>query len=219
MKHLRFLYLIISFVLITSFGSKTQQEEGFTPLFNSTDLDNWVNVNCAPETWTVRDEMIICTGIPTGVLRTDKQYENYILELEWCHMEKGGNAGLFVHSDALTAMGKPFTRSIECQIMDGNHGDVFAIHGATLAPDNPNFERARMRSYPMYEMVKPAGEWNHYRIESRDGLLTLAVNGKVVTRAFHVNPRKGYICLESEGSEIHFRNICIKVLPGTNPSP
>jgi len=211
--------MIIGFVLITSFGTKSQQEEGFVTLFNGVDLNNWVNVNCAPETWTVRDRMIVCTGIPTGVLRTVKQYENYILELEWCHMEKGGNAGLFVHSDALTAPGKPFTRSIECQIMDGNHGDVFAIHGATLAPDNPNFERARMRSYPRYEMVNPAGEWNHYRLESRDGLLTLAVNGRVVTRAYHVNPRKGYICLESEGSEIYFRNIRIKELPGTNPPP
>jgi hypothetical protein len=219
MKHLRFLYLIIGFVLITSFGTKTQQEEGFVSLFNGVDLNNWVNVNCAPETWTVRDQMIVCSGIPTGVLRTVKQYENYILELEWCHMEKGGNAGLFLHSDALTAPGKPFTRSIECQIMDGNHGDVFAIHGATLTPDNADPEKARMRSYPRNEMVKPAGEWNQYRLESLNGLLTLAVNGKIVTRAFHLNPRKGYICLEAEGSEIYFRNIRIKELPGTNPPP
>lgn len=219
MKHLRFLYMIIGFVLITSLGTTTQQEEGFVSLFNGVNLNNWVNVNCAPETWTVRDQMIVCSGIPTGVLRTVKQYENYILELEWCHMEKGGNAGLFVHSDALTAPGKPFTRSIECQIMDGNHGDVFAIHGATLTPDNADPEKARMRSYPRYEMVKPAGEWNQYRLESRNGLLTLAVNGKIVTRAFHLNPRKGYICLESEGSEIYFRNIRIKELPGTNPPP
>lgn len=219
MKHLHFLYLIIGFILLTCFGTKTQPEEEFVSLFNGVDLNNWVNVNCAPETWIVRDQMIVCSGIPTGVLRTVKQYENYILELEWCHMESGGNAGLFVHSDALTAPGKPFTRSIECQIMDGNHGDVFAIHGALLTPDNADPERTRMRSYPRHEMVNPAGEWNQYRLESRDGMLTLAVNGKVVTCAFHLNPRKGYICLESEGSEIYFRNIRIKELPGTNPPP
>ena len=56
-------------------------EEGFQPLFNDENLDGWVNVNCAPETWSVRDGMIVCTGFPTGVLRTVKQYENYILEL------------------------------------------------------------------------------------------------------------------------------------------
>jgi len=217
MKHLHILLLVIFCVFLSSAGTTTQKEEGFVPLFNGTDLDNWVNVNCAPETWTVRDQMIVCTGIPKGVMRTDKQYENYILELEFRHMKAGGNAGLFVHSDDITHIGKPFTRSIEIQIMDSNHGDVFAIQGATLTPTNSDLEKAWMRSYPTSERHNPAGEWNHYRVESRDGMITLAVNGQVVTRAYHTNPRKGYICLESEGSEIYFRNIRIKELPGTNP--
>lgn len=217
MKQLQFLFLIIFCVFLTSAGTTTQKDEGFVPLFNGVDLDNWVNVNCAPETWTVRDQMIICTGIPKGVMRTDKQYENFILELEFRHLKEGGNAGLFVHSDDLTHIGKPFTRSIEVQIMDGNHGDVFAIQGATLTPTNSDLEKGWMRSYPTSERHNPAGEWNHYRVESRDGMLTLAVNGQMVTKAYHTNPRKGYICLESEGSEIHFRNIRIKELPGTNP--
>ncbi len=215
---LRFLFFTF-FVFCFCTGTTSQPEPGFVPLFNGKNLDNWVNVNCAPETWTVRDSMIVCTGIPTGVLRTDKQYENYILELEWKHLKKGGNAGLFVHSDALTAPGKPFTRSIECQIMDGNHGDVFAIHGATLTPDNADPGKGGMRAFPVKKRNNPAGQWNHYRVECRDGMLGLAVNGRVVTRAYHLNPRKGYICLESEGSEIHFRNIKIKELPGSEPPP
>ena len=197
----------------------------FVPLFNGRNLDGWVNVNCAPETWTVRDGMIVCTGIPTGVLRTKRQYENYVLELQWRHMKKGGNAGLFIHSNALTAPGQPFTRSIEVQILDGrntenytSHGDVFAIHGATMKPDKPH-PAGWNRSLPSEQRCKPAGQWNHYRIESRNGAVTLAVNGKVVTRGSLMNPRKGYICLESEGSEIHFRNIRIRELPGSNPPP
>ena len=195
----------------------------FVPLFNGKNFDGWVNVNCAPETWTVRDGIIICTGIPTGVLRTKKQYENYILELEWRHMKKRGNAGLFIHSDALTAPGQPFTRSIEVQILDGrntenytSHGDVFAIHGASMKPDKPH-PGGGMRSLPSERRCKPAGEWNHYRIESRDGTVALAVNGKVVTRGSLLKPRKGYICLEAEGSEVHFRNIRIRELAGSNP--
>jgi len=195
----------------------------FVPLFNGKNLDGWVNVNCAPETWTVRDGMIICTGIPTGVLRTKKQYENYILEVEWRHMKKRGNAGLFIHSDALTAPGQPFTRSIEVQILDGrntenytSHGDVFAIHGASMKPDKPH-PGGWMRSLPSERRCKPAGEWNHYRIESRDGTVALVVNGKVVTRGSLLKPRKGYICLEAEGSEVHFRNIRICELAGSNP--
>jgi len=206
------------FFLIGIVGGAAAQaaDGGFVPLFNGRNLDGWVNVNCAPETWTVRNRIIVCTGIPTGVLRTEKQYENYILELEWRHMNKGGNAGLFIHSDAITAVGQPFTRAIELQIMDGNAGDMFSIHGATMTPDKPH-PKGWTRALPSEDRMKPTGQWNHYRVESRNGMATLAVNGKVVTRGFHLNPRKGYICLESEGSEVHFRNIRICELPGSNP--
>lgn len=217
MKHQKKLFIIFATAAILFVVHNLAQTDAeFVPLFNGKDLQGWINVNCAPETWTVRDGMIVCTGIPTGVLRTVSMYENYILELDWCHLVEGGNAGLFVHSDALTAPGQPFTRAIECQVMDGNHGDVFAIQGARLAPENPQ-KKGWMRSFPTEERAKPAGEWNYYRVESRDGSLTLAVNGKIVTRGYHAQPRKGYICLESEGSEIHFRNIRIKELPSTDP--
>ena len=42
-------------------------DDGFIPLFNGRDLSGWVNANCAPETWSVRDGVIHCTGKPTGV--------------------------------------------------------------------------------------------------------------------------------------------------------
>ena len=49
-------------------------------------------------------------------------------------------------------------------------------------------------------------------------MLKLAVNGKEVSGASKCVPRIGYICLESEGSECHFRNLRIKELPSTGPS-
>ncbi len=203
----------------------TADDLEFVSLFNGKDLTGWNRVNCAPETFTVRDGLIVCTGIPTGVLRSDKQYENFVLELEWKHLVPKGNAGLFVWSDAITSRGVPFTRSIECQILDGrntesytSHGDVFAIHGAKLTPDRPH-PRGSMRCLPSEWRSKPAGEWNHYRVTCNDGVLKLAVNGKVVSGGYDISPRKGYICLESEGSEVHFRNIRIHELPSTNPEP
>ncbi|HVR73626.1 MAG TPA: DUF1080 domain-containing protein, partial [Planctomycetota bacterium] len=203
----------------STWGRISAEEEGFVPLFNGKDFSGWVNVNCAPATWTVRDGMVITTGKPTGVLRTEKQYENFIVELEWRHMVKGGNAGFFVWSDAITAKGVPFTRSIECQVLDGSesknhtsHGDVFSIHGAVLTPDRPH-PSGSMRCLPSERRSKPSPEWNHYRITCKDGTLKLAVNGKEVSGGYDINPRKGYICLESEGSETHFRNIRLKELP------
>src|SRR5688572_18308628 len=71
-------------------------DKPWTDLFNKRDLSGWFNVNCAPGTWSVREGMIISTGVPTGILRTDRQYENFELELEYRHMKAGGNAGLFV---------------------------------------------------------------------------------------------------------------------------
>ena len=52
-------------------------------------------------------------------------------------------------------------------------------------------------------------------VSCNDGVLKLAVNGKVVSGGSECKPRKGYICLESEGSEVHFRNLRIKELPST----
>ncbi len=191
------------------------QEEGWRALFNGENLNGWFNVNCAPSTWSVRDGTIICTGVPTGVLRTDRQYENFILELEWMHLKKGGNAGVFVWSGALPVCGQPFTKAVECQVMDGNHGDVFAIQGATFVPDRPH-PRGWMRCLPSESRNNPARQWNKYRIECRDGKVSLSVNGKEVAGGSKSKPRKGYIVLESEGSEVHFKNIRIKELPAGN---
>ncbi|MDZ7374000.1 MAG: DUF1080 domain-containing protein [candidate division KSB1 bacterium] len=193
-------------------------QEGFRPLFNGRDLSGWVNVNGAPETWTVREGMIVCSGVPKSVLRTDRMYQNFILELEWRHVQQGGNAGLFLFADGLPAVGGPYPRCIEVQIRDGNPGDIFPLRGAGMCPWSLPPE-GRVRSVPSENLVRPAGQWNHYRVEARDGVVTLAVNGKVVNRAYHVIPRKGYICLEAEGSEVHFRNLRIRELPGADPPP
>jgi len=198
-------------------------ESDWRPLFNGRDLTGWVNVNCAPGTFTVQEGLIVSTGVPTGVMRTDRQYENFELELEWRHMKPKGNAGLFVWSHPVTAPGVPFTRSVEVQILDGrngetytSHGDVFAIHGATLTPDRSHPQGA-MRCLPSEWRAHPSPEWNHYRVLCTNGVIQLAVNGKVVSGGSACTPRKGYICLESEGSEAHFRNIRIRELPSSNP--
>ena len=216
---------VVLLLAIAAADCHAADADGFTPLFNGRDLSGWVPVQVGPNTFTVRDGLIVCDGVPTGVLRTEKMYENFVLELEYVHLKPGGNAGLFIWSDAITAPGQPFTRSIEVQILDGSnsenhtsHGDVFSIHGATMKPDRPH-PRGAMRCLPSERRAKPAGQWNHYRVECNDGVLKLAVNGKVVSGGTQCWPRKGYICLESEGGVVHYRNIRIKELPSTNPKP
>jgi hypothetical protein len=211
--------ILCAFLCGASFGAE------WKPLFNGRDLSGWVPVNVAPETFTVRDGIIVSTGKPTGVMRTEKQYENFEIELDWKHIVPGGNAGLFVWSDPVTAQGQPFTRAIEVQILDGHQtenytsdGDVFSIHGAHFTPDRPH-PQGWERCLPSERRAKPAGEWNHYHVVCNNGDIKLAVNGKVVSGGSQTTPRKGYICLEAEGSECHFKNIRIKELPSTNPRP
>src|SRR5947207_6935812 len=72
----------------------------FRDLFNGRDLAGWVNVNTAPDTWRVKDGLLICSGHPIGVMRSEKQYENFVLHIERMHMEPGGNSGVFVSSSA-----------------------------------------------------------------------------------------------------------------------
>lgn len=203
-------------------------EDGFVSLFNGNDLTGWTNVNCAPETWSVREGRIHCTGKPIGELRTTRMYENFILELDWRHLKSGGNAGVFVWSGPIGAQGVPFLRAVEVQVLDHGyvraslnksyttHGDVFPIHGSKMDPFLPS---RGSRSFPSERHGKGSPEWNHYRIECQDGTLWLYVNGHKVSGGENITWRKGYIALESEGSPVEFANLRIKELPSTYPAP
>ena len=61
---------------------------------------------------------------------------------------------------------------------------------------------------------KGKGEWNVYDVVCVDGVIKLAVNGKFVNGIRGSSQKKGYLCLESEGAEIHFRSIRIAVRHG-----
>ena len=78
----------IPFVKITS-GQKAKNE----PV-------EWVQVNTEDSTWKVNGKELVCSGHPIGVVRSAKKYGNFILHIEWKHMEAGGNSGTFVWSSA-----------------------------------------------------------------------------------------------------------------------
>jgi hypothetical protein len=204
----------------------------FRYLFNGKDLSGWVNVNTDEDTWTVRDGILVCKGTPIGVMRTDRQYENFLLHVEWMHMEAGGNSGVFVWSNANPPEGRRLPDGVEVQMLeldwvklnkrDGKtppvayvQGELFGVGGVETTPDNP---RGR-RSKSIEHRCKGRGEWNTYDVVCVDGTVKLAVNGKFVNGVSKSSQKKGYICLESEGAEIHFRNIRILELPPGVTSP
>ncbi len=227
----------VLFVLaaVVPFSAEEKQDDGFVPMFNGKDLTGWINVNCAPGTFFVKDGEVITTGKPTGFLRTTKQYENFIADFEWMHIPEKpgavGNSGFFVWADPIPAVGTGYTRGIEVQVLVNltyknkkgeitatSQGDLFSIWGATCVPERPHPD-GWARCLPNENRAKGEREWNHYIVEANDGVIKLNVNGKVVSSVSKCSPRKGYLALESEGSECRFRNVKIKELPSTNPKP
>jgi hypothetical protein len=225
MKRLFVVLLLATFAIRPAVS---QDADSYTPMFNGKDLAGWVNVNCDPSTFYVKDGMIITTGRPIGFLRTDKQYENFVLEFDWMHQNKKdvGNSGLFVWGDPVPAKGTGYTRGIEVQVLVNlnvkdtytSHGDIFSIWGARCKPDRPH-PKGWERCLPSEERAKGGGEWNHYKVFANDGVIKLEVNGKEVSGVSQCNPRKGYLALESEAAECWFKNVKIKELPSTNPKP
>lgn len=186
----------------------------------------WIQVNTTKETWEKQKDELICFGLPIGVIRSEKKYKNFMMHIEWKHMEAGGNSGTFVWSEANTTEEKPLPNGVEVQMLeldwvklnkrDGKeppiayvHGELFGVGGTETVPDNPRGKRSKS----IENRCKPKGEWNVYDVVCVDGTIKLSVNGKFVNGISKSSQKEGYICLESEGAEIHFRNIKVVELP------
>ena len=186
---------------------------------------NWIQVNTLAETWGKKGKELICHGKPIGVIRSGKKFRNFMMHIEWKHMESGGNSGTFVWSDAEPGdNGLP--NGVEVQMLeldwvklnkrDGKeppiayvHGELFGVGGVTVVPDNPRGERSKS----IENRCKGKGEWNVYDVVCIDGTIKLSVNGRFVNGISKSSKTEGYICLESEGAEIYFRNLKIVELP------
>lgn len=221
--------LVTCLLVLIGLVNKAQAAEPpqFRDLFNGKDLTGWVNVNTDKETWSVRDGLLVCTGHPIGVMRTDRQYENFILHIEWRHMEAGGNSGVFAWSEGSVPEGSRLPKGLEVQMLELDwvnqhklkdgllppiayvHGELFGANGLKTTPDNPRGSRSKS----VENRCKGKGEWNEYDVVFVDGVVKLSVNGKFVNGISQSSVKKGYLCLESEGAEIHFRNIRILELP------
>jgi hypothetical protein len=194
---------------------------------------DFVNVNCADDTWTFKDGAIHCTGKPIGVMRSKNKVTNFELVVEWMHERPYGNSGVFVWvpEESLDGL-KPgnLPHGIEVQVLENGyaeryekerkkkpdffttHGDVFHVGKSKMkpfAPTSPNGQR----SFPRKQLSKSAGQWNHYYVRAINGEVRLWVNGEEVSGGNECEPRTGYLCLESEGSPIQFRNLRIRELP------
>ena len=193
-------------------------------LFDGKSLDGWTPFSPAkkqgkdiPPTdakvWSVQDGVIHCEGKPSGYLRTNKDYADYQLHLEWRWVGKPTNSGVLLHKTGPDIL---WPTSVEAQVMHENAGDFYLINlsslivnGKQLGPVVKPYLRAK-KLEPSSE--NPPGEWNRYDIVCEGDSIRLTVNGVLQNKGTGAKPSSGAICLQSEGSPIQFRNIYLKPL-------
>ena len=196
-------------------------------------FEEFVNANGDPDTWAFADGVVTCTGKPVGVLRSQEEFTNLELSLEWRHLQEGGNSGVFLWAPAKVFENLPKGRlpggGIEVQILDHGYtaqyekggrkadwfttnGDVFPVGSSKMKPFPPLSPNGS-RSFPRAEHSKGTPEWNHYYVRAINGEVRLWVNGHEVSGGRDCQPATGHLCLEAEGAPVEFRNLRIRELP------
>ncbi|MBN1805614.1 MAG: DUF1080 domain-containing protein [Sedimentisphaerales bacterium] len=189
-----------------------------TMLFNGKDLTGWklfipdetVDVN---KIWSVKDGVVHCVGKPNGYMRTEAPYKNYKLHLEWCWPEQPTNSGVLLHS---SGGDKVWPRCIECQLKTAQAGDFVLINGTGITIDGRDKQDVSKQFVVLEKKLqsseKPTGQWNEYDIYCDEGNIRCYVNGVLQNFGTGATDTFGWICLQSEGGPIEFRNIYIEPL-------
>jgi hypothetical protein len=207
----------------------TSSEEGWTSLLQGNTLNGWRNFKSqeAGQAWSVQDGVLMFdpkSGKPGGDLMTDKEFENFELELDW-KIDSCGNSGIIFNVVEDEKYDAVWHTGPEMQVLDN------ACH--------PDAKIIKHRAGDLYDLIssstevaKPAGEWNQVRIISNNANYEFYLNGtKIVSFTMHTpewdrlvagskfkdmpafgKATKGHIALQDHGDRVWFRNIRIKEL-------
>jgi hypothetical protein len=187
-------------------------DDGWTHLFNGADLkglkfqfmDKDKDSDPA-KTFSVKDGALIVTGKPTCYFYTDKSYSNYVVTFDWRFPENGTpdyNSGCLMH---IQPPHKVFPKCVEAQGRYKDHGKLYAVgglKGLTATFDAEAHKKA----------LKAMGEWNTTEVTCKaDGSISVKLNGTPIASG-KSELTEGPIGWQSEGFEVHFKNIKIKQL-------
>jgi hypothetical protein len=173
------------------------EDPGWRTLFNGTNLTGWTLVNDG--VFAVKDGLLhVAKGM--GWLRTDKEYGDFVIDLEWRALETNYNSGVFVRCGL---EGKPFPpEGWQVNLKEKGLGSLMRGNQAILPAAIP----------PM-----PTNQWVKFRIEVRGPNLTLDVDGKRVMSYAKLDRVRGFVGLQAEGKAMDFRDIRIRELPAARP--
>jgi|SRR5579862_1165660 len=204
--------LILSLVFALTSMAQDVPDAAAVPLFNGVDLGGWHQMG--PQDWHVEGNTFWTEG-KGGWLRSDQQYADYVLRLEY-RASPGAAGGILLRA---AEQGDPVFTGMEIALSDdaGQPTDLHssgAIYGAVI---------------PLYSVGRKAGEWNQVEISCIGRHLTVYLNGNRIhkididdpafvfaeKRPLSRVPNQGYIGLESHTNRVDFRNLTIQVIkPG-----
>lgn len=163
-------------------------------LFNGKDLAGWHVTDCEAE---VEDGLLVLKS-GNGLVRTDDQYGDFILQLEWrARNDADWDSGIFFRAE-LPPPGSPWPPRYQVNLHQGKEGNVGGLAGAE--------SKGLVRD----------GQWNRFKLSVFGDQAALEINGKPAWRASGVMPDRGYIGLQAEvaqGGQFEFRDIRIITFP------
>lgn len=167
------------------------------------------NYHGAPaETFRTDGDTVVCSGSPAGYMHTAASYRDFALTFDWRYATAdGGNSGVLLYIRKADVLGV-WPESIEVQGMARDAGRILPIP-RSLKCEFEVYEEDRAAA------LRPADEWNTMQILSIGGVITVAVNDVRAATVSSCELVEGPIGFQSEGAEIHFRNINIS----TDPKP
>ncbi len=216
------LALAASGFVILPAAAQTRPQKMLTVQDASGEFPGWKSFHEQPGTktrdvWQLGpDGVLTCRGTPKGYLYTEKNYDNFVLRLEWrWPADKGpGKGGVLMR---IVGEDRIWPKSLEAQINVGDAGDFWGLAGYPLSGPA---ERMKVVEHPQFgkltnlkktvALEKPAGQWNQYEIAADGETVVLRINGQEVNRATGCTLLSGRICLTAEGNEIQFRNVELK---------
>ena len=174
-------------------SSAEPQASPWVSLFNGKDLTGWAPVNDV--TFEVRDgNLRLVKGM--GWLRTEKEYRDFILELEWRALVEKYDSGIFVR---VGLEGKPWpTDGWQVNLRYDGLGGLVRGTRSVVPAETPKL---------------PVNQWVKFRLEVKGKKISLKVNGELAWEDEVLDRDQGYIGIQAENFAFDFRNIRIQELP------
>src|SRR5688572_14913426 len=190
------------------------QTAGYTALFDGKSLQGWTAKNTTPTTFGVKDGFIRIEG-NSGWLQSEREFADFRLRVEVRFLTDNADSGVFVRAvgDSIFLRGWPGNSyQIQARDVTRNQSANPILIGNIYRHGNRGGE-TNFDSAAALRVAKPTGEWQTLELEVVGEMLTVTLNGTVVTRATGLANPRGYVGLQGEAGIVEYRSVQIQELP------